>query len=226
LQDRVLEAVAVPLGRELSVELRNEQPTMREDQDAERARRFDETRRGDRLARRGRVAEPVAPARTGILACVLRRELKLVVGLLEVDAEIVFLLLGLGGGLLVAVSVAVQLRLDLRRGDQLGEHPGERVDLVAAKLGSGRKPWRALAEHALEAEHERIADLPLVGRLARARLDLGQRVVERASARRVWRKRNSRILIRMEKGLTGPGFGSEGGGSEAGRSLQRQRWLL
>ena len=35
--DRVGEAVAVALGREVAVELRDEQPAVREDQDAERA---------------------------------------------------------------------------------------------------------------------------------------------------------------------------------------------
>ena len=47
---------------------------MREDQDAERARGVDEAGGGDRLARRGRVAEAVAADRAGIL---LRRQLRL-----------------------------------------------------------------------------------------------------------------------------------------------------
>ena len=44
---------------------------MREDQHAERPRRLDEAGGGDRLAGRRRVAEPVAPDRARIGACVL-----------------------------------------------------------------------------------------------------------------------------------------------------------
>src|SRR6185436_14141602 len=42
LEDRILEAVAVALRGELAVELGDEQPPVREDEDAERARRLDE----------------------------------------------------------------------------------------------------------------------------------------------------------------------------------------
>ena len=61
LLDRVGEALAVALGRQVAAELVDEQPAVREDQDAELAGRLDEAGRGDRLARRGRVAEAVAP---------------------------------------------------------------------------------------------------------------------------------------------------------------------
>ena len=44
------EAVAVSLVGEIALELRDEQAAMREDQDAQRARRFHESGRGDRLA--------------------------------------------------------------------------------------------------------------------------------------------------------------------------------
>ena len=49
----------------------------------------------------------------------------------------------------------------LIRGDQLGEHSGQRVDLVAAQLGAGGEARRMLGDDALEAEHERVARLPL-----------------------------------------------------------------
>ena len=58
--DRVGEAVAVALGREVALELRDEQPAVGEDQDAEVTRGLDEARGGDRLARGGRVSEAVA----------------------------------------------------------------------------------------------------------------------------------------------------------------------
>ena len=41
------------------------------------------------------------------------------------------------------------LAVRLIRGDQLGQHPGERVDLVAPQLGAGRQVGRTLEEHAL-----------------------------------------------------------------------------
>ncbi len=93
------EAVAVALRREVARELGDEQAAVREDQDAERAGRLDEAGGGDRLARRGRVAEAVAAARAGI---VLRLRLLRKFGVLDLDDErrvFVLVLLGelLGG---------------------------------------------------------------------------------------------------------------------------------
>ena len=68
LLDPVDEAVAVSLRGEVAAELVDEEPTVREDQDAEVPGRLDEPCRGDRLARRGRVPEPVAARRAGIVA--------------------------------------------------------------------------------------------------------------------------------------------------------------
>jgi hypothetical protein len=134
LEDRVLEAVAVALRLQLAVELGDEQAAVGEDQDADRAGRLDEAGGRDRLAGRGRVAEPVAAVRTRVLALVLLGELELLRPLLEVDAEILLFLLGLGDGLRgLTVAVPVLLR-GLRRGDHLRQHPGQRVDLVATQL--------------------------------------------------------------------------------------------
>ena len=129
---------------------------MREDQDAHRARGLDEPGGGDRLAGRGRVAESVAADRAGILR---RGELLLDLVLVD-DAEVRVLLLGLRR-LDRAVAVQGLLVRALVGGDQLGEHPGERVHLVAAQLGAGGEVRRLLREHALEAEHERESHLPL-----------------------------------------------------------------
>ena len=111
-------------------------------------------------------------------------------------------------GLDVAVRapVAVQrlLGLTLVGGDQLREHPGERVHLVAAQLGARREVRRLLGQHALEAEHEREAHLPLRGRLLVAGLDLGERLVERVPAGRSGLEHLSRVLVAVEQGLTGP----------------------
>src|SRR5713101_2586355 len=65
------EPVAVTLVGEIALELRDEQAAVREDQHAQGARGFDEAGRRNRLARRGRMAEPVAPDRTRVWACVV-----------------------------------------------------------------------------------------------------------------------------------------------------------
>src|SRR5918999_350630 len=63
----------------------------------------------------------------------------------------------------VAHTVAVLVGGALGRGDQLGEHAGERVDLVAAELGARRRARGLLGEDALEAEHEPVPHLPAGG---------------------------------------------------------------
>ena len=65
----------------------------------------------------------------------------------EAGVEVVLgLLLELGLGdrsVAAAVPVAVLLGGALRRGDELGEHARERVDLVPAKLGARRRVGRS-----------------------------------------------------------------------------------
>ena len=56
------------------MELRDEQPAVRKDQDAEHPGGLDEAGGSDRLAGSGRVAEAVAPARSWIAAGVLLGE--------------------------------------------------------------------------------------------------------------------------------------------------------
>ena len=81
-----------------------------------------------------------------------------------------------------AVPVAVLLRRALRRRDELGEHAGERVDLVAPKLGARGGARGILGEHALEPEHEPVAHLPARRRLLETGVHLGDRVVERGTS--------------------------------------------
>jgi hypothetical protein len=66
--DEVGESVGVALGRQVALELGDEQAPVGQDQDSERARCLDEARRGDRLAGRGRMAEAIAPGGRRILA--------------------------------------------------------------------------------------------------------------------------------------------------------------
>jgi hypothetical protein len=61
------DALAVALVLELSVELGDEQPAVREDQDSVRASRLDETGGGDRLPGGGGVAEPISADRPGVV---------------------------------------------------------------------------------------------------------------------------------------------------------------
>ncbi len=185
--DRVGEAIAVALLGEVAVELLHEEATVREDQHAERSRGLDEARGRDRLAGRRRVAEAEAPrrARIGPRVDVL---VGVLVGLALEQAELVLrLLLDRVRDLddrCVAVAVAV-LGLALVRVQELGEHSGERVDLMPAELGLARGELRScFDEHALEAEHQAVLDLPGVRGGAQPLADLGQRLVERLPAAR------------------------------------------
>src|SRR5262249_61459642 len=108
-------------------------PAVREDQAASGASAVDEVGGGDRLPGGGRMPEPVAADGAGILRsrqrlgqllAGVRCELQLVVGLV--------VLVGL-----LRVTVAVAVRGLLVRRDELGQHAGERVDLVTAKLSAG-----------------------------------------------------------------------------------------
>ena len=129
---------------------------------------------GDRLAGRGRVAEAVA----ALGARVVRGRRRQVVGLavlVELDGEVVVVLF------VLARRAPRRRRRRCRRcrsrssarfldrGDQLGEHPGERVDLVAAQLGARGEARRLLGQHPLEPEHQRVPHLPLGRRLGRGR---------------------------------------------------------
>ena len=221
--DRVGEPLAVPLGREVAAELVDEQAAVREDQDAEVARGLDEAGGGDRLPRRGRVAEAVAPRGAGVVA----GEAGLV-GLLrlvgEVDVLLVLFLLDELRDAAVRGAVAVLLGAPLGRGDQLGEHSRERVDLVAAqgRPGGGRR--RLGGEHALEAEHQAVAHLPARRRRPAPRFDLRERVVEREPPRGARRERDLGILAGMEERLAEPALGARRG-ALAGPALSGRRGL-
>ncbi len=212
-RDHVGQARAVALGREVARELGDEQAAVREDQDAERAGRLDEARGGDRLARGGRMAEAVAADGAGVVGHRLLGKLRV----LDLDDEgrilvlvLDLLLLELLRGCRVAVAVPVGgFVVPLARGDQLGEHPGERVDLVAAERGAGGGARLRLGQHALEAEQEAVADLPFRRRRGQAGVHLGDRVVERAAAGRALGERHGRVLAVAKERLARPRFRAE-----------------
>jgi hypothetical protein len=82
--------------------------------------------------------------------------------------------------------------------DQLGEHPGKRIDLMAAELGSGEEMGSPVAQDTLEPEHEREVDLPLRGWRSPATLDLRDRSVEGATPCLSPCESNDRIFVRTE----------------------------
>ena len=217
-QDHRLHAVAVALVGQVARELRDEQAAVRQDEDAERSGGFDEAAGGDRLPRSGRVAE----AEAADCARVAHEVDDL--GLALRGHVLVFVLVGLGGRVGVAVAVPVRaqlLVLALVRRDQLGQHPRERVHLMAAQLRAGREAGRSLAQDALEPQHEAEADLPLRRRLVAAGLDLSERLVESAASRRPGRQHGRRILLGVEERLAGPRFGAGSGFGEGVRCLRR-----
>jgi hypothetical protein len=212
------EARPIAFVGQLAPELVHEQAPVREDEHADRARGLDEAGRGDRLARRGRMAEAIAADGAGVGADVLR--------LLDLAFQQLVVLVFLLDDCRLRVAVlAVPVFLGaLVGGDQLGEHPGQRVDLVAPQLGAGGEMRRLLAEDALEPEHEREPDLPLGRGTCTAGLDLGDGLLECLSARRSRREHDGRILLFVDERLAGPRRSPEYHGLQAvrpGRGFRR-----
>jgi len=157
------EAVAVTLVGEIALELRDEQAAVREDQNAEGARGLDEAGRSNGLARCSRMAEPIAPRCTRVRARVMLVLLDLFVeNVLDgfLHRLVVFFRFSVHVDHLDDGAVSVWLHFLLVRGDEFGEHAGERIDLVASQLGAGSEVRLLLGEHALEAEHQAVLDLP------------------------------------------------------------------
>ena len=119
------------------------------------------------------------------------------------------------------VAVLHVLELALVGGDQLGQHPGERVDLVLAELGSGGGRGRLRGEDALEAEQEAEADLPAGGRRRAAGLDLGERLVERCAACGPGREHLGGLLAGVEERLACPFLCAARVGLEAIQRVRR-----
>ena len=218
LLDHGGQPIAVALRCELAVELRDEQPTVREDEDAHRPRRLDEPGRSDRLARGGRMAESVATDRSGVLRGreLFGQRLELLVDQL---LELLLLFVQLAR---LGEAVAVHRLLDaLIRGDQLREHARERVDLVAAQLGAGGEARRLLGQHALQSEHEREAHLPRGRRRLAPGLDLGGRLVEGPTPRGALGEYLTGVLAVVEERLARPVLGALGCGDEI---VRRRSW--
>src|SRR4051794_3365558 len=111
-------------------------------------------------------------------------------------------------GVPVAVAVLLRLFVALRGRDQLGEHPGERVDLVASQRGARRGVRRRICKHTLEAEHQAVANLPRRARETPAGLDLRERIVEGTPPGRAGREYLGRILAVAKEWLARPRLGA------------------
>ena len=83
---------------------------------------------------------------------------------------------------------------------------------MAAERGAGGGARLRLGEHALEAEQEAVANLPLRGRAVEAGVHLGDRLVERAAAGCALAERLGRVLALTEERLARPRFRAESGG--------------
>jgi len=222
-QNGVGEAVRISLGREVALELRDEKPSMREDQDTEATCGLDESSRCDGLAGGGRVAEAIATDGARICPAEARLEILL---LDEAGVEVVVGLLvqlGLDDDAVAAAPVPVLVRRALRFRDYPGQPAGEPVDLVPAQPRSRSRSRRVLGQDPLEPEHQPVANLPACRRLRPGGLHLRDRVVERSSPRGARSKRGDRILVGLEEGLANPALGAMGCSGQVLGCVRRQR---
>ena len=226
--DRIGEAVGIALGREVPLELRDEQAPVGENEDPEVTGRLDETCRCDRLARSRRVPEAIAARRARIFAGEGRLvEHHVVVDHTRVEVVILFVELGWIGvghlsGMAIAIAVPVLVRRALVRGDQFGQHPRQRIDLVAPQVGAGRRPRRGGGEHALEPEHQPEANAPAARRSLLAGFHLGECIVKCAAPGGAGRKGNGRVFTGVQERLAVPGLSAKRGGCQAFCRLRRR----
>ena len=204
--------VAIAAVAELAVELVDEVAAVGEDQHAARTRGLDEPERGDRLAGAGRVLEPEPLVGVRVLGALV--ELDVVVELVAIVLPVLGLLvLDVAVGFVEVVEVFRILvagdrrghELDRRRwrrcrrdpvagavalglGEQRGQRARQRVDLVGREHGAVDELRLLLGQQPLEPEQQRVVPAPLDRGLVRSRVQLGQRGVERAPARRPGRE--------------------------------------
>src|SRR5207247_899664 len=91
---------------------------------------------------------------------------------------------------------------------------------------SGGKPWRPLAEHALEPEHEPVPDPPARRGNVLVRVDLGERIVERPPPGSPRRERDGRVLTFAKERLDRPLRRANGSLAEAVLGLQHAGRVL
>ncbi len=216
--DEIGEAVAVALGRQIALELGDEQAAVGQDQDSERTGGLDEACRRNRLARRGRMAEAVAANGARILA---DEALDLFLRVVVDDLVLFLRLLGLELGVPVPVAVLLLVGVALVRCDQLGQHPCQRVDLMLAQLGARGGRGLLRGEDALEPEQEAETDFPAGRGGGATGVDLRQRLVERGAAGGAGRQHLVRLFAGVKDGLARPVLRAERVGLQAIRRVRR-----
>ena len=190
-------------------------------------RRLDEAGGGDRLARRGRVAEAVATRRARVLAGEAGSSLVVVVDLAGVEVVVLLLELGARRPRRRAPLPSCRCRSRPRRPSRWFAAissvsiPASASIWWRAQLGAGGGRRRLRGEHALEPEHQAVADLPARRRRAAAGFDLGERIVERGAARGAGSEGDGRVLAGVEEGLAGPVLRAKRVGSQAVRRVRR-----
>jgi hypothetical protein len=92
-------------------------------------------------------------------------------------------------------------------GEQRGQRAGERVDLVGREDCAVDELRLVLREEALEPQQQRVVPAPLDRRILRARVELGERGVERTAAGGAGRKRGRGILDVEDEGFAGESSG-------------------
>ena len=218
--DEVGEPVAVALGRQVALELGDEQAAVGQDQDPERARRLDEARRGDRLARRGRMAEAVAADGARILA----------------DEAFVLFLVGRprrstssSSSASSASSSASACPLPFSSSSAWRwfaaissvSIPASasiwclRSSVPAAVAGGFDESTRSSPSRKPNRTFQRGEGVRAAG------LDLGERLVERGAAGRAGRQHLGRLFAGMEEGLARPVLRTERVGLQAIRRVRR-----
>ncbi len=219
VEQRRAQPLLVAAVGDLADELVDEVAAVGEDQDAAGAGGVDEPDRGDGLAGAGRVLEPEAARGAGVLGrlgdllLLLALRLVPVLGLL-VGGELLVLLLAVVidlERLLVGLErllvddgrsgavAAAAVEGDLLLGDQLGQGPGERVDLVGVELGAVAQFRRLLGQQALEAEQQREVPPPLDRGVLEPLVELGDRGVERLAAGRPRGERLRPLAVEEER---------------------------
>src|SRR5262249_14954155 len=151
---------------------------------------------------RGRMPEPEAAHRTGILLG--PRDDGLLAVLDELLVLVLLVLELLGERVPVAASVEGGLRLLLVHGDELGEHARERVDLVPAQRRPGGEVRLGIGQDALQTEQQAVAHLPGRRRRLPTGRDLREGVVESAASGASRRERLGGVLALAEERLAGP----------------------
>ena len=223
VEQRRAQALLVAAVGDLADELVDEVAAVGEDQDAAGPRGLDEADRGDRLAGAGRVLEPEAALGAWVLGGLLDDLLRVLLG--GGLVPVLGLLVGGELGVLLEVRVAVLVDfvivgfgfldlvdLDLNRfrgrsvlgsrlllGHQLGQRPGERVDLVRVQFGAVEQLRRFVGEQPLEPEQQREVAAPLDRGELGAVVDLGQGGVERPAAGGPRRQRLGPLAVEQER---------------------------